>query len=170
MPHEGGTPAGAADGAVGAANSISATIARVSGCRAGKSADAEPRRAEQAASTTARLAPQDAPITAAPTGRSAETELATLPSWALAELFKAEGAFARVWVELVSIQMACNAETLQRLAATRGWREAVPIHQEFVRDNLARVADAVDRCLVLQHELVTRVLAAAGEERSQQVA
>jgi hypothetical protein len=158
MPQAGSAPARAANVAADTANGTSDTGARGSGRTIARSADAVPRRAEHATPAVA------------PTGRAADGELAALPSWALAELFKTEGAFARVWVELVSIQMACNAETLQRLAATRGWREAVAIHQEFVRDNLARVADAVDRCLVLQHELVTRVLAAAGEERSQQAA
>jgi hypothetical protein len=167
MPQAGSAPARAANVAADTANGTSDTGARGSGRTIARSADAVPRRAEHAAGTTTRLTQRTAPAAAAPTGRSAAGELAALPSWALAELFKTEGAFARVWVELVSAQMACNAETLRRLAASRDWREAVAIHQAFARDNLARVAEAVDRCLALQHELVNRVLAAAGEERSQ---
>jgi hypothetical protein len=63
-----------------------------------------------------------------------------------------------------------NAETLQRLAASRAGREAVAIHHKFARASLARVAEAVDRCLGLQHELVRRVLAAAGKARNSQAA
>jgi hypothetical protein len=158
MGEEGSAPARAAKVVAGASSGASETMARVGRRSAATGADAVPRRAEHATPAVA------------PTGRAADGELAALPSWALAELFKVEGKVARVWVELVSVQMACNAETLQRLTTIRDWREAVAIHQEFTRDHLARVAEAVDRCLVLQHELVSRVVAVAGGEQGQQAA
>jgi hypothetical protein len=106
------------------------------------------------------------------TGRSAETiqDLLALPSRAAMKLFTAEGELACAWVELAGQQAAHQAETLQRLAAARDWREAVEIQKGFVHDSLGRVAEAVDRCLDLQGELVVANLLGAGEAPARQVA
>lgn len=93
-------------------------------------------------------------------------QLAALPSWAAAELFRAEGGFARVWVELAGAQMTRDAEVRRRLAAAPEWRAAVEVHKEFTRDTLGRMAEAVDRCLDLQREMVGRVVAASRQEQA----
>jgi hypothetical protein len=79
-------------------------------------------------------------------------DLMVLPSQAALKLFKAECELACAWVELAGQQAAHQAETLQRLAASRDWREAV------------------DRCLDLQGELVMANLLVAGEESARQAA
>ena len=97
-------------------------------------------------------------------------QLAALPPWATAELFRAEGEFARIWAELAGAWMTRDAERRRRLAATRDGRTAVEIHEEFTRDSLGRVAEAVDRCLDVQREMVRRLLAAGTKQQPRRAA
>lgn len=91
---------------------------------------------------------------------------AALPPWAAAELFRAEGGFARIWLELAGAQMTRDAEVRRRLAAAPEGRAAMEVHREFTRDTLGRMAEAVDRCLDLQREMVGRVVAASRQEQA----
>ena len=58
---------------------------------------------------------------------AAAEQVEALPSWAAAELFRAEGDFARVWVELAGTQMTRDAQLRRRLAATRDWHAAMAV-------------------------------------------
>jgi hypothetical protein len=97
-------------------------------------------------------------------------QLAVLPPWAIDELFRTEGEFARIWAELAGTWMTRSADMRRRLAATGEGRAAVEIHEEFTRDSLGRVAEAVDRCLDLQRDMVRRLLAASTQQQARRVA
>lgn len=128
--------------------------------------------AGEAAGAAVQLVPRPGSIAAGAAERSTDAaeQLAALPPWVVAELFRAEGGFAQVWVELTGAQVARDAEVRRRLAASRDWHAALEIQEGFTRDNLERVAEAVDRCLDLQREMVGRLLAASRKEQERRAA
>jgi hypothetical protein len=72
--------------------------------------------------------------------------------------FKAESELARLWLEITSEQLRHNAETFQRLAGARDWRQALEIQNAFVQESLSRMAEGVSRHLDLTGSLATRLL------------
>ncbi|HKH67768.1 MAG TPA: phasin family protein, partial [Reyranella sp.] len=77
---------------------------------------------------------------------------------AVSQVFKAEGGLAGFWLELMREQVAHNAETFGKLAATRDWREAVELQGTLVRRSFERLGRLNGRYL----EAVQAVLTAAG--------
>ena len=77
---------------------------------------------------------------------------------AASQLLTAEGGLAGFWLELVREQVAHNAETFGKLAATRDWREAFELQGTLVRGSFERMGRLNGRYL----ETVQAVLTAAG--------
>jgi DNA repair exonuclease SbcCD ATPase subunit len=75
---------------------------------------------------------------------------------AASQVLTIEGGLAGFWLELARDQVADNAETLRKLAATRDWREALELQGTLVRDSVGRMSRLNGRCL----EAVRAVLAA----------
>ena len=73
-------------------------------------------------------------------------------------MFKAEGDLAGFWLELVREQVAHNAETFGKLAATRDLGEAFELQGTLVRRSFERLGRLNGRYL----ETVQAVLTAAG--------
>jgi hypothetical protein len=100
------------------------------------------------------------------TGRFASTARQALDgsTRAAGETFQAESELARLWLEVTSQQLHHNAETLQRLAATRDWREAIEIQNAFMQDSLSRMADGLTRHLDLTGDIATRLIRTGREQ------
>ena len=77
---------------------------------------------------------------------------------AASQLLTAEGGFAGFWLELVREQVAHNAETFGKLAATRDLGEAFELQGTLVRGSFERLGRLNGRYL----EAVQAVLTAAG--------
>ena len=77
---------------------------------------------------------------------------------AASQLLTAEGDFAGFWLELVREQVAHNAETFGKLAATRDLGEAFELQGTLVRGSFERLGRLNGRYL----ETVQAVLTAAG--------
>jgi Hemerythrin HHE cation binding domain/Phasin protein len=76
---------------------------------------------------------------------------------ATSQVLAAEGDLAGFWLELAREQVAHNAETWRKLAATRDWREALELQGTLVRDSVGRMSRLNGRCL----EAVRAVMKAA---------
>lgn len=77
---------------------------------------------------------------------------------------RAESDLARLWLDLTQEQLRHNAETFQRLAGVRDWREAIEIQSAFVQTSLSRFADGLSRQLDLFGGLTTRLLETGRKE------
>ena len=82
---------------------------------------------------------------------------------AMRDLVKAEGDLATFWVGLAREQVQFNIETMQRLATTRDWREAMEIQADYLRQSMARMSDGLTRQMELAGNMTSRFLA-AGEK------
>jgi hypothetical protein len=71
---------------------------------------------------------------------------------------RADNDLARLWIEVTQEQLQHNAETFQRLAAVRDWRQAIDIQSAYIQDSLSRMADALSRHMDLAGSFTSRLI------------
>lgn len=79
---------------------------------------------------------------------------------AMRDLVRAETDLAALWIELTREQMQRNVQTMQRLAATRDWREALEIQHDFVHQSMARLGEGMTRQMEMAGDMTSRWLSA----------
>lgn len=129
-------------------------------------AEAIDQTADQARETTETLA--EATEAALERGREV-AERAAAPTMrlvldeagpAMRDLVKAETDLAAFWIELAREQMQRNVQTMQRLAATRDWREALEIQHDYVHQTMTRLGQGMTRQMEMAGDMTSRWLSA----------
>lgn len=75
---------------------------------------------------------------------------------AMRDLVKAETDLAAFWIEFGREQMQRNVQTLQRLAATRDWREAMEIQHDYVHQSMTRLGQGMTRQMEMAGDMASR--------------
>lgn len=70
--------------------------------------------------------------------------------------------FAGFWSDLMTAQMAHNAEAFRRMAAASDWQERFAIQNSYATGNLARMTEAASRWTEITGTMVARLMATGG--------
>jgi hypothetical protein len=102
--------------------------------------------------------------------QNATQRFAALSAPATSRMLQTESHPARFWMELAGEQMVQNLAFMNRLAATRDWREALALQHAFTRDSVARLNEGMSRSMGLSGKAMARLLTAGRGETDSRVA
>jgi gas vesicle protein len=154
------------DKAADTAKDTTDNVTRIAKEGADRAADTTREVAEKTREVTGRVAERTAAAAEDVSQRSAQAlrRSTEIGSRAMSRLFQADGDFARAWMDLASEQVTHNIETMRKLAASRDWREALEIQNDYVRETLSRMNGGFARHLDLVSGMMSRVLDTVEQE------